>query len=329
MPVSLPVEQDMIERRSCVRHKVQGPVFASFDGVTGGFILDVSEAGMGMQAAVPVEAHRRVQLQMNLQDSQYVETTGYVAWADALGRAGVRFSELPEEARQRLDQWLSANAGTPSRKAPKMALSAQPAVHPAVTDGAVDPPRGTRVPGAALGTAVAEPWAVSLELAATSREIKSNQPGTTVEYEFRSLGSDLPGALRLICERARTLTRGNGAVIALGRKGYILCRASVGACAPPVGARVDVNSGFSGECVRTGKALRCDDTDSDPLVDAVICRKLGIRSIVAAPIQYEREIVGLLEVFSERPFAFEESDMTLVERLSQTVLLTVSQMAAL
>jgi len=81
--------------------------------------------------------------------------------------------------------------------------------------------------------------------------------------------------------------------------------------------------------VRTGKALRCDDTDSDPLVDAVICHKLGIRSIVAAPIQYEREIVGLLEVFSERPFAFEESDMTLVERLSQTVLLTVSQMAAL
>ena len=31
------------ERRSCVRHKVNGPVFASFDGVTGGMILDLSE----------------------------------------------------------------------------------------------------------------------------------------------------------------------------------------------------------------------------------------------------------------------------------------------
>ena len=62
---------------------------------------------------------------------------------------------------------------------------------------------------------------------------------------------------------------------------------------------------------------------------ALHCRRLGIRSILAAPIQYEREIVGLLEVFSTRPFAFEESDITVVERLAQTVLLTVSQMDAL
>ena len=54
-----------------------------------------------------------------------------------------------------------------------------------------------------------------------------------------------------------------------------------------------------------------------------------ILGILAAPIQYEREIVGLLEVLSTRPYAFEESDITIVERLAQTVLLTVSQMDAL
>jgi GAF domain-containing protein len=64
-------------------------------------------------------------------------------------------------------------------------------------------------------------------------------------------------------------------------------------------------------------------------VEAATCRRLGIRSIIAAPIQYEREIVGVLEIFASRPFAFEESDVTLTERLAQTVLLTVSQMAAL
>jgi hypothetical protein len=41
------------ERRSCVRHKVHGPVFASFDGVTGGMILDLSEQGVSMQTVVP------------------------------------------------------------------------------------------------------------------------------------------------------------------------------------------------------------------------------------------------------------------------------------
>jgi GAF domain-containing protein len=46
---------------------------------------------------------------------------------------------------------------------------------------------------------------------------------------------------------------------------------------------------------------------------------------VAAPIRYEREVVGLLEVFSTRSFAFDEGDLAVLERLAQTVLLIVSQ----
>jgi hypothetical protein len=302
------------ERRSCVRHKVHGPVFASFDGVTGGFILDLSEEGMAMQTVAPVEAHRQVQLGMNLPEAEYLETTGYVAWADALGRAGVRFSELPEEARLRLDRWLAHNAGSPSHRAPKFTLS-DPASRLHQTDPAGDPARHA--------------WAITLEPEMRTSGVSHDQRGLTVEYEFRPLGSDLPATLRLIGERARSLTRGTGAVIALGRHGFFRCRASVGASAPALGAYLDVNSGFSGECVRTGKALRCDDTEADPRVEVASCRRLGIRSIVAAPIQYEREIVGLLEVLSTRPYAFEESDVTLVERLAQTILLTVRQMDTL
>jgi len=302
------------ERRNCVRHKVHGPVFASFDGVSGGVILDLSEEGMAMQAAAPVEPHRPIQLHMNLSKSETLETTGYVAWADVLGRAGVRFSELPAEARLRLDQWLAANAASPSHRAPKLTLG-DPDFNPHATD--------------LNGNRSRQPWAISLESEIQASGIHHDQPGLTVEYNFRPMGSDLPAMLRLISERARSLTRGTGAVIALGRRGVFLCRASVGASAPAIGARLDINSGFSGECVRSGRALRCDDTEADPRVDLTSCRRLGIRSMVAAPIQYEREIVGLLEVLSTRPRTFEESDVTLVERLAQTVLLTVSQMDAL
>jgi hypothetical protein len=111
------------ERRHCVRRKLHAPAFASFDGVTGGMILDLSAEGMSMQGATPVEARGRVQVQLELSEpAGRLETTGYIAWADALGRAGVRFSELPEEARRRLDDWLALNAGTPSRTAPKLTV---------------------------------------------------------------------------------------------------------------------------------------------------------------------------------------------------------------
>jgi len=275
-------------------------------------ILDLSEQGLSMQTVVPVEADRRLRLRLDLPDSDtHLETTGYVAWADALGRAGVRFSELPVEARQRLDEWLALNDSAPSRKAPKLTFDRVP-----------DAAWG----GKSLGNGAAAPRSISLEAEAGPAEIHDRSPvSTTIQYEFNSLGSDLNAALRVISERARTLLRGTGAAIALIDRGPMMCRASVGTGGPPLGTHVDVNAGFSGECIRTGKALRCDDAETDSRVEAATCQRLGIRSIVAAPIRYGREIVGLVEVFSSQSFAFDEGDLAVLERLAQTVLLMVSQ----
>jgi hypothetical protein len=303
------------ERRSCVRHKVNGPIFASFDGVTGGMILDLSEQGLSMQTVRPLDPDRRdsrVHLRFDLPDSEaHLETTGYIAWADALGRAGVRFSELPEEARQRLDHWLALNHEAPSRKAPKLTV-----------DRVLGPSRMSS-PGS---NGDAKTRSISLEAGAISEPSDGQAAlSSSIQYEFHSLGSDLNAALRVISERARTLLRGTGAAIALIDRGPMRCRASVGTGGPPLGTLVDVDSGFTGECIRSGKPLRCDDAESDPRVAIEICRRLGIRSIAAAPIRYERDVVGLVEVFSPHTFAFDEGDLAILERLAQTTLLMVSQ----
>jgi hypothetical protein len=301
------------ERRSCVRHKVNGPVFASFDGVTGGMILDLSEHGLSMQTPAAIDPDRRdlpVHLRFDLPDSDaHLETTGYIAWADALGRAGVRFSELPAEARQRLDEWLAVNDEAPSRKAPKLKLD-----------------RSSLVSRAAMPTEPAKRQSVSVEADPAAEAARTSMPvSNTIQYEFHSLGSDLNSALRVISERARTLLRGTGAAIALADHGPIMCRASVGTGGPPLGTRVDAGSGFTGECIREGRALRCDDAETDSRVAPEICRRLGIRSIAAAPLRYERDVVGLLEVFSPHTFAFDEGDLAILERLAQTALLMVSE----
>jgi hypothetical protein len=310
---SLATVHDMfLEKRSCMRHKVHTPAFASFDGVTGGMILDLSEEGLSMQTVVPLEARRRLDLRLDLSEpTTQLETTGYVAWADALGRAGVHLSELPAEARARLKSWLTFNDAAPSRKAPTLVVSPSPVL--------------SRDNGAA---SVGSPLAISLEPETSASERQETTGiSTTMQYEFKSLGRDLNTALHRISERARSLTRGTGAAIALGRAGVMVCRASVGDGMPPLGTKLQANSGFSAECVRSRQALRCDDTEIDPRVDAENCRFFSIRSIVAAPIQYQREIVGLLEVISHWPFAFDEGDVAVVERLARTVLLTLSQVS--
>jgi L-methionine (R)-S-oxide reductase len=315
------------ERRSCVRHKVNGPVFASFDGVTGGMILDLSEQGLSMQTIAPVKmdhADRRLHLRLDLPDTDaHLETTGYIAWADALGRAGVRFSDLPEDARQRIDHWLALNDSAPSRKAPKLTVDRVLGATLSAGNGSAGNGSGSNGSG---GSETRRTRSISLEAEAAAEPRPGAPPvSTTIQYEFQSLGSDLNSALRVISERARTLLRGHGAAIALVDGGPMMCRASVGQGGPPLGTRVDINSGFSGACLRAGKALRCDDAEIDSRVAAEICRRFGIRSIAAAPIRYERDVVGLLEVFSPNTFAFDEGDLAILERLAQTALLMVSQ----
>ena len=298
------------DRRHALRQKVNTPAFASFDGVTGGMILDLSEEGMAMHSAAPLEAHSILPLHLSLgEPAAYLETTGYVAWADALGRAGVRFSELPDEARSRLRDWLTEHAGAPSWKAPRWV----------VQDAAL---RANGNNGHA-----AKGVALDLEAGSdTGSEVpKKPAASTTVQYEFQSLGTDINAALRLIATRVCSITRGSGAAVALANEDGMTCRARAGMIAPAIGVPVNIGSGFTGECIKAAKPLRCDDTRSDSRVDADVCRELGIRSILAAPVCYERDIVGLVEVFSDRPFAFDDGDLAVVERLAQTVVLTLSR----
>ena len=304
------------ERRRCWRQMVHAPAFASFDGVTGGMILDLSAEGLAMQTggSGDLERERRVAVKVDLTEPEtHFETTGYIAWADALGRAGVRFSDLPEEGRKRLNDWLTVNAGAPSHMAPKVTL------------GRMAWPGGAK----AGGGAERDPMAVSLEAETETSTAAGNGDGgpasATVQYEFSSLGTDLGAALRLIGERARSLTRGTSAAIALVHKSAVICRASVGEKAPALGTRLDVNSGISGECFRAGKTLRCDDAENDPRVDLESCRRLGVRSILAAPVRYERDTVGLLMVLATEPFNFDEGDVAVVESLAHTVIVSMRQ----
>jgi len=298
------------ERRHSLRQKVNTPAFASFDGVTGGMILDLSEEGMAMKSPSPLVAHSILPLHLSLGEPEaYLETTGYVAWADALGRAGVRFSDLPDKERARLRDWLTENAGAPSWKAPRWVVQ-ESAFRNSVSSRA--DARG----------------GVALSLETESQTGDSTAASTTVQYEFKSLGSDLNVGLTLIASRACSITRGTGAAVALVGENGMTCRAVAGNNVPPLGTEIDPTSGFTGECVRLGRGLRCDDAESDDRTDAEACRYRGIRSILAAPVLYERDLVGLLEVFSSRPFAFDDGDLAVVERLAQTAVLMLSRAEA-
>jgi GAF domain/PilZ domain len=120
-------------------------------------------------------------------------------------------------------------------------------------------------------------------------------------------------------ERALLLTHAHGSAIALRDGQSIVCRAAAGELAPPIGSKMDPQSGISGACLRLGRLLVCNCAESDPHVDLESCRILGISSIIAAPIRDAGATFGLIEVFSRDQNAFDISDCYALERLAEFV----------
>ena len=154
-------------------------------------------------------------------------------------------------------------------------------------------------------------------LAAQHRGFDAVGPAEEFEVEEQFV---LDEVLQLVAERAIAITGADGLAIALAEGDEIVLRAAAGTVRPDVGARIDRDSAFSGACFRSAQIVRCDDTETDPRVNLQACRKLGARSMIAVPLCGRRRVIGVLEAFSEWPFAFNESDVRNLSLLAELVL---------
>jgi TonB family protein len=126
--------------------------------------------------------------------------------------------------------------------------------------------------------------------------------------------------LNEIVEQACLATGATGAAIVLEREGEMVCRASSGSTAPPLGSRLDTSTGLSGECFKTRRTQWCDDTRSDQRVDMKASERLGVRSVVVMPLLRGDEVIGVIELFSYQPYAFGVRDERTLEVLADRTL---------
>lgn len=100
------------ERRRTFRVPVQLPVTLSWHGApeVEGIMLDLSENGMDVLSAQPLQQSQALHVHFSLPDLSQIGATGQVAWANSNGQAGVEFVDFPDGQKQIVQDWLSANA---------------------------------------------------------------------------------------------------------------------------------------------------------------------------------------------------------------------------
>lgn len=152
-------------------------------------------------------------------------------------------------------------------------------------------------------------------------------PGEEVDIHAAEL--DLEPAISAITERAQHLTGATGAAIALRAGNEIVCRARAGRTAPDLGVRLQTDAGISAEAVRTGEVMLCHDAERNPRVDLASCRRLGVRSILVSPLRYYRRTLGVFEVLSSSPSAFDERDVATMQLLSSMMVAAISRISSI
>src|SRR5580658_2069376 len=146
------------------------------------------------------------------------------------------------------------------------------------------------------------------------------------EIEIHPAELDLEPA---ISERAQHLTGATGAAIALRAGDEIVCRARAGRTAPDLGVRLQTDAGISAEAVRSGEIMLCHDAERNPRVDLASCRRLGVRSILVSPLRHYRRTLGVFEVLSSSPSAFDEPDVATMQLLSSMMVAAISRISSL
>jgi len=250
-------------------------------------LVDLSIAGASVEPYAVLETGEvsRVQFEFPGSGSTF-EAECVVKWTGTSGRAGIKFLNLANSAKECLKTWIDGfngpSAGLPTQSSPQ-------------ASAAYLPPSFS-------------PWL-------RTRPCSENAPDE-LETEIASL--DLVSALRLVCDRARSLTQGSGAAIALSDGRDVVCRARAGV-APELGARFKAESGLSGEAVRTGATVMCADTSRDPRVDRIACEQLNIGAVLIVPIMTGSAVIGVIEVFSSEASSFDDGQLCQVQRLAELI----------
>lgn len=334
------------DHRRAVRQRVHTPAYASLQGTSEDSILDlceildISERGALLQTPKGWELGSALDLLLDFSETQTkLRTKGEVVWTDAGGRVGVRFPDLSDDARRKLQEWLFLNVMVAAANHSVGVVPPTPPPSPFRGEETSLPTAVSQLPepetraASALGlpSTVLDLPPAEVPIEATVGPVLEDEPEplvrsdytttlsvlAAVQREVEGLGDNYAAALQIVAERARSLTRASGAAVAVEDGDEIICRGSSGS-APPAGAPLDREAGISGRCVQTGLLQRCDDAERDPRVDRESCRELGIRSILAVPVRFGHRATGLVEVFSGEPHAFGEFEASVLQRLSET-----------
>lgn len=139
------------------------------------------------------------------------------------------------------------------------------------------------------------------------------------QTEIAKQGLDLGGVMNFVADKLQMLTGAGGVMVELAEGDEMVYRAVSGMASGQLGLRLAKKGSLSGLCVAQRQVICCDDSETDDRVDREACRKVGLRSMVVAPLVHCDTVVGALKIASSHPGYFTGMHVRILELTSEVI----------
>ena len=126
------------------------------------------------------------------------------------------------------------------------------------------------------------------------------------QQQIAALELDHEALTSTIVLRAQRLCGGDGAAVQWFEGHESVYHHCSGIAAGHVGLRLDRSTSLAGLTSLNDEAVYAADTSTDPRADGDVCARLGIRSLICAPLHRDGAVVGVLSILGREPHAFDE-----------------------
>ncbi|MEU4241725.1 PAS domain S-box protein [Actinoplanes sp. NPDC026619] len=153
---------------------------------------------------------------------------------------------------------------------------------------------------------------ISAERAAAAnseREVQRLRATLAVQREVTAAAGERDAALRVVAERAvQAFDAADGSAVELVDGDDLYYQATAGSLTAAAGVRVRIQGSLSGRVLVTDAPAHCADTTDDPRVDRAACERLGIGSMLIAPLHADNRVIGCLKISATRAHVFDDTD---------------------
>ena len=140
---------------------------------------------------------------------------------------------------------------------------------------------------------------------------------------------DGDGTMRIIAEGALRVAHATGIAIGVLQGDHLVYRAGSGSAATSVGRHVMAALTASAHNQASGELLRVENAQTDPRIEASICRQFGAKSLLILPIYKDRTLAGVLQVLFSEAHAFHTREVRTYQLMAGLVGETMSHAAQL